>query len=795
MELELSFAHLHAVLVGISGMVVLMLGWYVLAKRGRSKVNQAFFLLSLAISIWLLGFSFGAASPTSEQAVFWEIYVGHVGVMAISPTLFLFVVTYLNVYKRFRTTLLVSYAFAPIFYLLIYVDPHFLPHQTYHHYFGWYKRVEEHYLIFIAYFAFNLIFSVALLISTYYNTQDGAQKKRLRSIVDGIAFASLGMLDWLPSFGYPLFYPLGYIAILIFSFTIFSAVSKHHLMDAETALKQSEERYRRVVEQAAEGIFLVDITTRQFMDWNKAFDHLLGYPSGEIAKLTLYDVVTEEKEKINQYIQQVCENRQHIIAEWQCRRKNGTLIDVEVSANIIAYGGGEALCMVVRDTTERKWTEKMMMHHAYYDSLTGLPNRLLFEDRLKMLLASRERDHLLAVVIFIDLDYFKKVNDTLGHAMGDHVLKGVAQRLTGALREGDTVARLGGDEFILLCPQTGHPEYAVTVGQKVIELFNAPFIIESREIYVTPSIGISLYPGDGTETETLIKNADMAMYRAKEVGRNNFQLYAPSMNSSALDRLSLENALRHALEQGDFLLHYHPQIDLATGEMIGMEALLRWKNKDGGLIAPKDFIPVAEETGLIVPLGEWALMTACMQNKIWHDQGISTFPISVNISARQFRQKNIEETVASILKKTGLSPHLLTLELTESAMMDDVETMMQLLCRLVSTGVYLSVDDFGTGYSSLNYLKRFPINTLKIDQSFVREIIDNPDDQAISIAIIRMAHSLNMKVIAEGVETQEQLTFLKSHHCDGMQGYLISRPLPTDAIETFMREKSGVSLI
>ncbi len=791
MNMGLSFAHLHAVLVGVSGMIVLMLGWYVLGKRAHSNVNRAFFLLSLTLSIWLLGFSFGAASPTSKQAAFWEIYVAHVGIMAIGPTLLLFVVTYLNRYKRFRTILLISYALAPIFYLLIYVDPHFLPYETYQHFFGWYKQVDRHYLIFIAYFAANVIFSLALLVSTYDNTENGEKKKRLRALVDGLAFASLGILDWLPSFGYPLSYPFGYIAVLMFSVTIFSSVSKHHLMDAEVALKQSEDRYRRVVEQAAEGIFILDRTTKKFLDWNKAFDSLIGYPSDELARLTIYDVVRQEKGNLDQYLQKVCENKGHVTAQWQCLRKSGDLIDLEVSANTIADSEDEALCMVVRDITERNLAEKMMMRHAYYDSLTGLPNRLLFEDRLKMLLASRKRDNLLAVVLFVDLDHFKRINDTFGHTIGDQLLRDVAGRLQGALREGDTVARLGGDEFILLCPQTGHPEYAKTVGQKVTDLFKVPFVIENHPIYVTPSIGIAFYPDNGTDTETLIKNADIAMYRAKEVGRNNFQFYTPSLNTNVSDKVLLEDALRHALDQGAFLLHYHPQVDIATGELIGVEALLRWEDKEKGLISPKQFIPLAEEMGLIVPLGEWALMTACMQNKLWHDQGLSRFPISVNISARQFRQKNIEETVESVLKNTGLSPHLLILELTESAMMTDVETMMQLLHRLVATGVHLSVDDFGTGYSSLNYLKRFPLNTLKIDQSFVKNITEDPDDQAITIAIIRMAHSLNMRVIAEGVETEKQLTFLRSHHCDGIQGYLISRPLPADAMETFIREKSA----
>jgi len=396
--------------------------------------------------------------------------------------------------------------------------------------------------------------------------------------------------------------------------------------------------------------------------------------------------------------------------------------------------------------------------------------------------------------MFLDLDRFKIINDTLGHPMGDRLLKGVAQRLRSCLREGDTVARLGGDEFMVVLPAIAHAEDAARVGQRILDALSVPFNFEGHELHIGVSIGIALYPNDGKSAEALLKNADIAMYRAKEQGRNNYQFYTPALNDMAFERLTLENSLRRALERREFVVHYQPQVSLNTGQIVGMEALVRWRHPELGLVAPMKFIPVAEETGLIVPIGEWVLQMACAQNKAWQEAGFPPLRVTVNLSARFFRRKDLMETVARILKETGLDPDYLELELTEGTTMENAEATIRTLHELKEMGVHLSIDDFGTGYSSLSYLKRFPLATLKIDRLFVQDITTSSDGAVITLAIIAMAHSLGLKVIAEGVETEEQLAFLRAHRCDEMQGYLFSRPIPAEAFTQLLREGRRLTL-
>ncbi len=391
--------------------------------------------------------------------------------------------------------------------------------------------------------------------------------------------------------------------------------------------------------------------------------------------------------------------------------------------------------------------------------------------------------------MLIDLDRFKVINDTLGHAIGDRLLQEVAQRLTGCLREGDTVARLGGDEFMLLLPGVEHTKSTIKIVQKILETFKSPFYFNDHELHITTSIGIALYPDDGEDAQTLLKNADTALHRAKEQGRNNYQFYTSTMNATALERLSLEGKLRHALEREEFVVYYQPQVSLSTGQIVGMEALVRWRHPDLGLIPPMKFIPLAEETGLIIPLGFWVLRTACAQNKAWQKAGYPPLRVAVNLSTRLFKQQTFIQVVAQTLHETGLDPDYLELELTEGIIMENIETTITTLKELKKMGVHISVDDFGTGYSSLAYLKRFPIDTLKIDRSFVLDITTDPDDAMIAMLIINVAHHLKLRVIAEGVETKEQLAFLRSHGCDEIQGYLFSRPLPAEEFVRLLQER------
>jgi diguanylate cyclase (GGDEF)-like protein len=384
-------------------------------------------------------------------------------------------------------------------------------------------------------------------------------------------------------------------------------------------------------------------------------------------------------------------------------------------------------------------------------------------------------------VAFLDLDQFKRINDTLGHSVGDALLRGVAERLRECLREGDTIARLGGDEFTLILTDLAKPGDVAEVAKKLLGSFSTPFYVEGRELFVTASIGISIYPTDGETAETLLKHADTAMYRAKDLGRNHFQLYVSSMNARVSERLAIETGLRHALERNELRLVYQPQIDLKSNELIAVEVLLRWHRPDGETVPPSDFIPVAEETGLIVPIGEWVLRTACRQAVAWHVAGAIGLQVSVNISGRQFRHGGLVESIRTTLDTTGLDPRNLELELTES-IIQNAEATIATLRELSEMNVQIAIDDFGTGYSSLSYLNRLPINKLKIDRSFMKDLPHHSDGCAIVSAIITLAHSLRLKAVAEGVELPEQMEFLRAHNCDGVQGFLISKPLPAEAL-------------
>jgi diguanylate cyclase (GGDEF)-like protein len=380
-------------------------------------------------------------------------------------------------------------------------------------------------------------------------------------------------------------------------------------------------------------------------------------------------------------------------------------------------------------------------------------------------------------VIFLDLDRFKYINDSLGHAAGDELLKSISKRLLAGVRASDTVSRQGGDEFVILLSEITYPEDAATSARKILLSLNAPHSIGGHDLHIDGSIGISIYPGDGEDAETLIKNADTAMYHAKENGRNNFQFFKADMNLKAVERQSVEGSLRCALERKEFLLHYQPKVNLDTGEITGVEALIRWQRPDRGLVPPSDFVPIAEDCGLIVPIGRWVLREACRQAREWQDAGLPFKRVSINVSATEFRGKTFLAGVSSILRETGLEARYLDLELTESVLMQHAESTASILQELKRTGVHLAVDDFGTGYSSLSYLRQFPIDVLKIDKSFVQQISGDPNDSAIVSAIIDMGKNLKQRVIAEGVETQEQLAFLQAHHCAEGQGYLFSRPL------------------
>ena len=436
-------------------------------------------------------------------------------------------------------------------------------------------------------------------------------------------------------------------------------------------------------------------------------------------------------------------------------------------------------------------TKVELDHRAHHDTLTDLPNRILLQDRLSQAIDLARRQGKQLAVMFMDLDQFKHINDSLGHAVGDQLLQSVAHRLVGCVRQSDTISRQGGDEFVLLLPQIEQAEDAALSAQKVLVALAPPHHIDGHDLHIGVSIGISLYPGDGQDAETLIKNADIAMYHAKENGRNNYQFFAQSMNARAVQRQSVEASLRRALERQEFVLHYQPKINLHSGAIVGVEALIRWQHPERGLLLPAQFVPIAEDCGLIVPIGRWVLREACSQAQAWLQAGLPPITVAVNTSAVEFRAPDFLENICSTLETTGLAPRYLELELTESVLMRDAEATNAMLHALSALGIKLAVDDFGTGYSSLSYLRQFPIDTLKIDQSFVNQITHNPDDATLVRAVISMGKSLKQRVIAEGVETSEQVTFLRDQQCDEGQGYYFGHPVAAEALATLLQ--TGIS--
>ncbi|TMG77681.1 MAG: EAL domain-containing protein [Betaproteobacteria bacterium] len=434
--------------------------------------------------------------------------------------------------------------------------------------------------------------------------------------------------------------------------------------------------------------------------------------------------------------------------------------------------------------------EEKLNHLAYYDVLTKSANRSLLRDRLTLAIANAGRHGRQVAVISVDIDNFKYINNSLGHKAGDQLLKSVTERLGSCVRDGDTIARQGGDEFVIVLPDQVSDEHASQVIKRILAAIAQPISIGEREFNITCSIGASFYPQDGSDGETILKNADAAMYGAKELGRNTFQFYAKEIDAKINERLMLENSLRRAVEREEFLLQYQPQIHLNRGKITGAEALIRWQHPELGMVSPDKFIPLAEETGLIEPIGEWVLRTACAQNKAWQDARLPAITVSINLSARQFRHKGLAETIARALRETGLKAECLGLELTESLVMHNAAAGALMLGNLKQMGVKLSIDDFGTGYSSLSYLRRFPIDELKIDQSFVRDVMTDPDDAIIAKAIIALAHGLNLRVTAEGVETKEHIDFLQGRRCDQAQGFYFSKPLHSREFEELLQQKS-----
>ncbi|MEO6327200.1 MAG: EAL domain-containing protein [Thermoanaerobaculia bacterium] len=556
---------------------------------------------------------------------------------------------------------------------------------------------------------------------------------------------------------------------------------------AEQALAQGEERYRALFTRNLAGVFH---STHDgiILECNESFARTLGFERAEqLIGLQAEQFYVEAGHRAGM-LTRLKEHGFLTNVVLPLKRHDGEIIWVLENINYLegsAKVPGSVMGTLI-DITDRKKAEEQLQYLAYYDALTGLPNRTLFDDRIENTLTHARHSGIALAVLLVDIDRLKVINDSLGHRTGDTLLKLVAERLRGAVFDSDTVARGEGDEFLILLPRLGSPKHVALVVRKVFAAFDEPLVVDGRELFVAFSMGISIFPEDGADAETLVKNADIAMYRAKKLGRDTFQFYAAAMNTTAVERIALETSMHRAVEKGEFVVYYQPLVDMESGFIDGMEALIRWNHETRGMIGPGDFIPLAEETGLIVPIGAWVIRTACLQARQWQERGHRPLRLSVNLSARQFQDPDLVQLVEEVLAETGLSPSLLELEITESVAMDDVNESLATLHRLKALGVRITLDDFGTGHSSLSYLKNFPIDSLKIDRSFIKDIATNPSDVAIAVASIAFAHGLKLRVIAEGVETQPQLEILRFHGCDSIQGFLFSRPIPAGEFERLL---------
>ena len=550
-------------------------------------------------------------------------------------------------------------------------------------------------------------------------------------------------------------------------------------------LRESEARYQALFEHSIDAVFLMR-PDGGILSANAQACRLLGYTENELRALGRQGLTEPDDPRVAALLD---EHRREGAAhgELKMRRKDGGWVPVEVSSTTFRDRSGE-LCasLIIRDITDRKRAEEHIEYLAYHDELTGIPNRAHFQRAFEHTIATSQRQGLNSALMVVDLDRFKNINDIIGHEAGDQLLKQVAARLRTCLRDGDVLARLGGDEFVILMQDASSIDAVSAVANKILEATSRPLVIDEQEFLITASIGISTSPHDGTDLQTLLRNSDVAMYRAKESGKNGFQYFSPDMDAHGRERLSIESALGRALERREFILHFQPKMQVSSRNVAGMEALVRWHNPEKGLMQPGEFIAIAEETGMIVPIGDWVLTEACRQGQALHAAGHCNLRVAVNLSARQLYDEGLARRVSEALAQTGFPAENLELEITESMVMRDAEGAIKVLQALRDTGVRIAIDDFGTGYSSLAYLKRFPIDCLKIDRSFIRDLPEDRDDASITRSIIAMAHNMKLEVVAEGVETVPQLDFLHAHGCDEIQGFLFSEPLGIEAFERFL---------
>ena len=570
------------------------------------------------------------------------------------------------------------------------------------------------------------------------------------------------------------------------------------ILDA-TEFRQAEimvKHLGRILDGSSNEVYVFDCENLKFMQVNQSALENIQYTHKELENITPLDLATDfEEDLFSRFLQQLKSGKQtEIVFETVHRRKDGSLYPVDIKLQISHDQNPPCYVAIVQDISERKRAEEQIRRQASTDALTGLPNRTVFFDHMTLAKASALRNGKIFAVLFLDLDRFKDVNDSLGHLVGDQLLKMVGERLKSCVRQVDTVARFGGDEFTIILPEISHDHDAAIVSEKILQRLSSPFTLDGHDLYIGASIGITIFPNDADDEITLLRNSDMSMFKAKEEGRNTYMFFSPEMSAKVLQRRELEHDLRLALERDEFHLVYQPIVNLSSGRMSGMETLIRWDHPRHGPVPPGDFIELAEDTGLIGPIGEWVLTAACTQAKTWLSRGLPDLKLSVNLSTQQLKHGVSADTISRVLDQTQFRAELLTIEITEGLVMEDTDEAISWLNALRELGIGLSIDDFGTGYSSLSYLKRIPAQTLKIDRSFIQDIVEDAADQAMVRAIVELAHGTGLEVVCEGVETESQLDYIKSLKCDYVQGNYCSEPLRKSEFEAFVADFEGIDI-
>ncbi len=784
--------NIFALLSFILLMTYLMVGAYTLYTNPKARLNLIFSLLCLAFGLWALGYVI--AHQAHDEATYWIGYrIGAPG-WSVCTSLFLHFFLLLSGRRRFLDrwwAYVILYAPAIFFAVKNLAEGPFIATSVVHSTLGWNEVIARDSIytwIFFAYYAGYTLWGLALAALWSRRAAPGRERRKARFItVTGlIAVAMIALLEFvLPSLKILELPMRAQLPVFYWIMSIAYAMVKYRLMRVTPAAAAEE-----ILKTMMNALVILDGSGR-IQTANRAAEKLLGVDEGELAGKTLLEMIPgvgmfESGQFVGRLKSTPIEN-----SEFSFENVRGRNVRVNLSASTIRDADGEVIGIVtvLQDITELFRTRQELDFMAHHDALTGLPNRLLLGDRLEQALIRAGRYRQVVGVMLLDLDRFKDVNDTLGHPTGDKLLRAVTERLKAAIRLSDTVGRMGGDEFCFVLPDLEKPQDAAVIAHRILDGFTRSFDIDRQPLNIGASIGIALFPVDGDDAATLIKNADISMYRAKRSGGNTYQFFADSLSAIAEKRKALEKDLAQALAKNELVLHYQPQVSLATGRIIGAEALLRWNHPTQGLIPPLRFLPLAEETGLIIPIGEWVIETACRQNRTWRDEGLLPIRVAVNLSMRQFRDRKLVESVETILKASGMDPEFLELEVGEETAIKDADKATETMQQLRDLGVRVAIDEFGTAMAFFSYLKTFPLNTLKIGRSFIQDVTSNLNNASVVASITTMAHSFDLEIIvAEGLETAEQLEFCRSVGCDVVQGFFFSRPVPPDEFRALLEK-------